>query len=190
MSQSNHRTILHHSGANRGTSLIEVLMAIFILTFGLLGLAALQGKASSAELESYQRGQALILLQDMVSRMENNTANAASYVTATALGTGATDAANCNAGTTRAAIDQCEWSKALKGASETKGTARQGAMINGRGCIEVKVAAKEYTVAVVWQGFAKTIAPTTTACGSDAYDSADTRRAVTSIVRVADLAAS
>jgi type IV pilus assembly protein PilV len=187
MSRNNRRTILRHSGASRGTSLIEVLMAMFILTFGLLGLAALQGRANSAEMESYQRGQALILLQDMVSRMENNTANAASYVTATALGTGTPDV-DCVG--TRAAIDQCEWSKALKGASETKGTAKQGAMINGRGCIEVKVAAKEYTVAVVWQGFAKTIAPATTACGSDAYDSADTRRAVTSIVRVADLAAS
>jgi type IV pilus assembly protein PilV len=181
---------------SRGTSLIEILVTIIILTFGLLGLAALQGKANVAELESYQRGQALILLQDMANRMENNRTKAADYVTSTALGTNATDATDCGTtvtpSTTLAMIDQCEWSKALKGASEIKTgtTTKQGAMIDGRGCIEaVTGTANQYRIAVVWQGLTTTSAPTTTACGSGLYGSELTRRAVTSIVQIADLAA-
>lgn len=177
--------------ASRGITMIEVLVTIIIITFGLLGLAALQGKAHVMEMESYQRGQALILLQDMVSRIENNMANSGSYVTSTPLGTGATDAANCNAtGTTRAAADKCEWSKAIKGSSETNSGTAQGAMINGRGCIEEIVSGQVYSVAVVWQGNNKTKAPDTTTCGSGLYDSEDTRRAVTAVVRKPNLSGS
>jgi type IV pilus assembly protein PilV len=191
MTQLNYQ-VVSHMGAARGTSLIEVLMAIFVLTIGLLGLAGLQGKANTAELESYQRGQALILLQDMATRMENNTADAAAYATGatTPLGTGATDAGTCTSEGTRAAVDKCEWSKALKGASETRATVKQGAMINGRGCIEEVIAGREYTVSVVWQGLAKTSAPATTDCGDGSYDSAETRRAITTTVRIPDLTAS
>jgi type IV pilus assembly protein PilV len=191
MTQLNYQ-VVSHMGAARGTSLIEVLMAIFVLTIGLLGLAGLQGKANTAELESYQRGQALILLQDMATRMENNTGDVTAYATGAAapLGTGATDAAACASEASRAAIDKCEWSKALKGASETLATVKQGAMINGRGCIEEVTAGREYTVSVVWQGLAKTSTPSTTACGAGSYDSVETRRVITTTVRIPDLTAS
>jgi type IV pilus assembly protein PilV len=172
---------------SKGMSMMEVLMTIIIMTFGLLGLAALQGRAHTGELESYQRGQALILLQDMVDRMESNTSNAASYVTATPVGTSASDATDCTSGgtATRAATDLCEWSKALKGSAEMQSGSAQGAMINGRGCVQEVVAGQQYLVSVVWQGISRTKAPTTT-CGSDAglYDSAETRRAVTALVQL------
>lgn len=175
---------------NSGMSMIEVLVTIVVITFGLLGLAALQGKAHVMEMESYQRGQALLLLQDMVSRMENNLSNADNYVTASPLGAGTTDAANCNAnGTTRADVDKCEWSKAIKGSSETTGGVAQGAMINGRGCISAITTGSVYLIAVAWQGNNKTKAPDTTTCGSGLYDSEDTRRAVTAVVRRANLTA-
>ena len=172
---------------HRGSSLIEVLVSLLIMTFGMLGLAGLQNHAQIAELESYQRQQALILLEDMAARMENNKANTASYVTASPLGTSASDAANCSQ-TTLKAIDQCDWSKMLKGVAEVKGSTKLGAMIGARGCIKEEVAGKEYTIAVVWQGMNKTVSPATT-CGAGLYDSNETRRAVTTIVRVADLAA-
>lgn len=186
------RTLPRSLRHSRGTSLIEVLVTIIILTFGLLGLAALQGKANVAELESYQRGQALVLLQDMVSRMENNRASADIYKTTTALGSGTADddCGTFTSSATLATFDKCEWSKALKGASEVKSGTKQGAMINGRGCIEaVAGIPNQYRIAVVWQGLTTTIAPTTTTCGSGLYDSEATRRAVTSIVQIADLAA-
>src|SRR3569832_1844801 len=131
-----------------GPSLFEVLMAIVILTFGLLGLAALQGKANTAELEAYQRGQALILLQDMTSRIENNVTNVANYVTGTAapLGVGTTDEADCSTLTNRAAIDLCEWSKELKGASEASGNNNKKTKNNKQKNVEIVTTGTEYKV--------------------------------------------
>lgn len=177
--------------AESGTSLIEILISLVILTFGLLGLAALQGRANTAELEAYQRGQALILMQDMVSRIENNVSSVASYVTgATApVGAGLADAADCTTLGNRAATDLCEWSKTLKGSSEVVGTSNKGAMIDGRGCVETITAGREYRVSVVWQGMGKIANPTTTTCGNGSYDSSESRRAVTTIIRIPDLTA-
>lgn len=171
-----------------GISLIEVLMSIVIVSFGLLGLAALQGKATNAELESYQRGQALVLLQDMVNRIENNPNNAESYLTAEMpLGTGAASA-NCSALQARAAIDLCEWNNLLQGASERIDNQSIGAMINARGCIDTTATEREYRISVVWQGMGNTTAPTNTDCGAGLYDSEESRRAVTSTVHIPDLA--
>jgi type IV pilus assembly protein PilV len=171
-----------------GTSMIEILVTVLILAIGMLGLAALQGQAHISELESYQRGQALVLLQDIGSRIEGNMNNAANYVTG-AVGTGATDASDCTTLGTRAAIDLCEWSKALKGSSEVSGGTKQGAMINGRGCVQTTATANVYMISVVWQGINKTAVPATT-CGQGSYDSENSRRAVTMTVQVPDLSGS
>jgi type IV pilus assembly protein PilV len=55
-----------------GFSLIEVLVTIGILMVGLLGLAALQTNATMAEMEAYQRSQALVLVQDLADRIAAN----------------------------------------------------------------------------------------------------------------------
>ena len=170
--------------------MLEVLVTILILAIGMLGLAALQGQAHTSELESYQRAQALVLLQDLSSRMEGNIGNAANYVT-TAVGTGVTDATDCTGLGTRAAIDLCEWSKALKGSSEIKGggTTKQGAMIDGRGCVATTAVANIYLVSVVWQGLNATAVPATI-CGKDLYDSERSRRAVTMTINIPTLSGS
>ena len=74
----------------RGTSMIEVLVTLVIVAIGLLGLAGLQSRLQISEMESYQRAQALILLNDMASRLAANRANAASYITPGPLGAGMT----------------------------------------------------------------------------------------------------
>jgi type IV pilus assembly protein PilV len=175
----------------RGTSLIEVLVTMVVVAFGLLGLAAFQSKAQVGSVESYQRAQASVLLQDMQSRLAANSADAASYVTANPLGTGATGDADCAAAAARAARDQCEWSQALKGAGEQKGTAKVGAMQDARGCI-AQVQAQNtapgvctpavYLITVAWQGLHRTRAPAQ-ACGKDQYGDDSNRRAMS--VRVA-----
>src|SRR5207253_3006873 len=63
-----------------GFSLIEVLVTIVILMIGLLGLAALQTNATVAEMEAYQRSQALVLVQDMADRIASNKLNADTYI--------------------------------------------------------------------------------------------------------------
>ncbi len=173
----------------RGTSMIEVLVTLVIVAIGLLGLAGLQSRLQISEMESYQRAQALILLNDMASRLAANRANAASYITAGPLGAGM----SCPTSTaTRQESDAGEWCNALQGAAETLGGSRVGAMVGGRGCIE-PVGADAFLITVAWQGLTPIAAPVPT-CGQDAYDTAGTpctgdlcRRVITTIVRIGDL---
>lgn len=176
----------------RGVTMIEVLVALLILTVGLLGVAGLQARMQTAEVEAFQRAQAVVLLQDMVDRINANRRNAASYATGSVvLGTSTT--LDCSApGTDIALKDKCAWSDALTGAAETKGSSKLGAMNEARGCITVPVATmpREVVVAVVWQGIVPTVAAGGTTCGSGvaAYGSDDKlRRAMTARVKIACL---
>ena len=170
----------------RGFSLIEVLVTILILTVGLLGLAGLQSRALTSQMEAYQRSQALILLKDMAERINANRSDAASYVTT--LGTGAVCPA---AGLTVASVDLNEWCEALMGAAEVQSGANIGAMIGARGCIYQTVAPAagvpgEYLVAVAWQGFNSTAIPAID-CGEDQYGDETKRRVVALPLTIADL---
>jgi type IV pilus assembly protein PilV len=178
----------------RGTSLIEVLVSLLIVAFGLLGLAGLQGRLQTSEVEAYQRSQAILLLDDMASRLATNRANAASYVTAAALGIGiACPVLGTNP--TRQEIDTAEWCVALQGAAESASGANAGAMIGGRGCVEA-LPDDEYLITVAWQGLTPVSAPpASVSCGRDQYDDTGNgdctddrcRRVVTTIVRIGTL---
>lgn len=176
----------------RGTSMIEVLITIVILTFGLLGLVGLQTKLQVSEMEAYQRAQALMLLDDMATRIASNRTSADDYVTGTPLGAGMTCPTTTDS---RQEIDFGEWCNQLQGAAETSGGTRVGAMIGGRGCVE-DMANGEYMVTVAWQGMGPLSAPpASVACGAGLYEGdAGTactgelcRRTVTTIVRIAAL---
>ncbi len=56
----------------RGVGLIEVLVAVAILAFGLLGIAAMQATALRNSQSSYQRSQAVTLSYSMFDRMRAN----------------------------------------------------------------------------------------------------------------------
>ena len=167
-----------------GFSMIEVLVTIAILMIGLLGLAALQTNATIAELEAYQRSQALVLVQDMADRIAANKADADSYKRDD-IGLAV---ANC-ASLTGAALDLCEWGNKLAGAAEvTAGGTRTGAMIGARGCI-TEPTPNFYMVTIAWQGMsaAGTSTPGAT-CGASAYGTGQ-RRTVSMVVRVGLLGA-
>lgn len=188
------------SGDPRGTSgfsLIEVLVTLVVVALGLFGLTALQAKLQLSEIDSYQRSQALLLVQDMADRITANRKNAAAYVTAsgTELGTGVTPATNCAAETTPTLRDHCEWGTALQGAAEKEGTTLTGAMVGARGCIE-DIGSDSYLVSVVWQGLTPLSAPPDgLTCGAGDYDGGDgspcqadiCRRAISTIVRIGTL---
>ncbi len=172
--------------------MIEVLITIVILAFGLLGLAGLQSKIHVALVESYQRAQAVLLLTDMTERIKANRNQAASYVTADVLGTDDSQPDDCNTTAIGVARDHCEWSKALKGAAEVKDTANVGAMAGARGCITEVQAPNPasgvctpgiYQVTVAWQGMYETKAPDA-ACGKDLYGADTQRRAISARVSV------
>jgi type IV pilus assembly protein PilV len=183
------RNLSFSPSRQHGTSLVEVLVTVIVLAFGLLGIAALQAKAQVGNLESYQRAQAVVLLQDMRARISTNGADAANYVTATPLGTSDSQPADCStvAGTT--GQDLCAWSNELKGAAEvdTASNSKVGAMIGARGCIEELQAKNDaagvcqpgiYRLTVVWQGMHQTKA-SSLACGKNSFGTDDSyRRAI------------
>lgn len=177
-----------------GFSLIEVLITILILAIGLLGLAGLQTKMLGAEFESYQRSHALVLAQDMVSRINANrsAARASAYSGSTAYGTGHALGDSACTQTAVADRDLCLWSRALKGANTTDdANAKVGAMVGARGCIETisGSATSEVVlrVTVAWQGLSPTVAPSL-GCGQGSYGTDDSmRRAVSMLVTLAYL---
>ena len=185
------RPLTHAPCRQSGTSLLEVLITMVVVAFGLLGIAIFQAKAQVGSIEAYQRAQAVLLLEDLQSRINGNSAQADNYVTASALGTGDTQPSNCSAVAAGSARDLCEWSASLKGAAEVKAGANIGAMTGARGCVS-QVQARDtstgvcrqaiYLVSVAWQGMHPTMAPAL-ACGRDAYGADTNRRAIS--VRVA-----
>ena len=60
----------------RGTSLIEVLVAVVVLAVGLLGVAGMQMSALRNNQSAYQRSVAAMLASSIAERMEANRTNA------------------------------------------------------------------------------------------------------------------
>lgn len=184
--------------AARGVVLFEVMISIVILAVGLLGLAKLQASTRQIEMESYQRAQAVILLQDMVGRLSANNKAAACYALtdlasgAPYLGYGGALPANCGIGTitqqNTAINDLTQWHQLLAGTAETDGGVQVGAMIGARGCIAFDAATNVYIVTVAWQGLLESSAPPGLTCAAGLYGSEPRRRAVSAVVRIATLA--
>ena len=190
--------------AQRGFTMLEVLVALLILLIGLLGLAGLLVTTQQGEVEAYQRKQAAVLLQDMVDRLQANNKVAGTagtcyaFTTGTgtpALGTGnAVDATfTCSGGTPgqndRGSEDLKAWNNALLGTSERKGSAQVGAIIDARGCI-TNPSPDVYTVMVAWKGLQPTVAPPAAyTCGVGLYTDERLRRVIAVTVRIARLTA-
>ena len=172
--------------AQSGFSMIEILITIGILVVGLLGLAGLQANVSKAELEAYQRAQALVFVQEFVDRMSNNKKNIGDYVMNDIGAAGVEVDCTGMEGSKR---DLCELNNALVGASEKKttGGAAVGAMIGGRACI-TSPNINLYVITIAWQGFRKTKAPSE-ACGAGQYGDDSLRRTVSFPLRVATMTA-
>ncbi len=182
-----------------GTTLVEVLVSLVVLLIGLLGLAGLQVQAQQSEMESYQREQALILLQDMVGRINANRKVAACYAVTTDttsgtpyLGTDSTiGTPTCTVGTAEqnalAVKDITDWNDLLLGSAEVAAGNKVGAMIGARGCIDYDATTNLYRVTVAWQGLGKTFAPVGANCGQGLYGDETLRRTVSLTVRIANL---
>jgi len=194
-----------------GYSLIEVMITMFIIAIGLLGLAGLQARALTGEIEAASRGQGLLLANDMADRIAANLSaakipsGAATYDqkdgggVLTVFGTDYSNscitanpasltaqAACCQTKSSQAEIDICEWDLALKGIAESSGSATKiGAMAGARGCVFLQ-STNIYEIDVVWQGRDATGAVASDlTCGSTAITTK--RRGVSRRLRVSDL---
>jgi type IV pilus assembly protein PilV len=186
-----------------GFTMLEILISLFLIAIGLLGMLGLQAQATVAEFESYQRGQALILVQDMVDRINANRGAGGCYVVTTDAANGSPQLGAGNAPTvctggfgttvTRAMAnkDLADWDNALKGASEKKGGTNVGGLLGARGCVSQDAVTGNYRVAIAWQGMSPTVAPTAVdanaTCGLNQYGNEAARREVNITFRIADL---
>jgi type IV pilus assembly protein PilV len=178
-----------------GVSLVEVLVAMVIVAIGLLSLVVLHGRLHVLQVESYQRSQALIILNDMASRIQLNRNDADAYVTGAADPIGIGMVCPVGPAATRQEADVIEWCSTLQGAAESIGGDGVGAMLGARACVE-NIAAGEYLLTVAWQGMSPLSAPpASVGCGADLYDGAGDspcvndlcRRVVTTVVQIATL---
>lgn len=191
-----------HPQQNRrpaGTSMLEVLVTLVILLVGLLGLAGLMVQSQRAETESYQRAQALILLQDMAGRINANRTAANCYAITTDpvngapyLGTGAAAPPPCSLGTVEAYSlannDLAAWNQLLVGSAESMGATNVGGLIGARGCVSYNATTGVYLISVAWQGLGKTLAPGAgLGCGKGLYGDEAQRRVVSMTLQVANL---
>ena len=102
-----------------GASLIEVLVAVVLLTFGILGAAGLQVVGTKSNHGSYLRSQAVSLAYDVADRMRANAAGATAnnynttqanlYVAATGPACGVV------LGAVGVAVDVNQWKSCLEG---------------------------------------------------------------------------
>lgn len=152
-------TPIRRAAPQSGFGMIEVLVTLFILLVGLLGLAGVLVQSQRSELESYQRAQGLLLAQDMAARinMNRNLARCYAYTTNGQqwLGNGATVGLPpaCSAAQTKTGVlvnnqvnelaqDLQDWNTLLLGAAETSNGNNVGAMTMARGCISYDVASE------------------------------------------------
>lgn len=97
-----------------GLGMIEILVAVLILSIGLLGLAAMQVTSTKMTTQAQQKTQAILLAQDLIERVRANRDNAADYD-----GLEVTDADSCetdfnpDAGNVEA-NDEAEWTNGVR----------------------------------------------------------------------------
>lgn len=168
--------------ACRGFGLVEVLIALFVLSVGLLGATGLQLTSKRAGQEAMQRTTATMLAQDIVERMRSNAVELSTY---TAVGAGRTldgstmPAVDCSAACTAADLagyDLYEWERALAGVTAQVGGANAGGLVDPTACVSGPAGGSGiYTVVIAWRGLTRLSNPAIDACGegSGLYDSSD-----------------
>ena len=139
-----------------GSGLIEVAIALLVLSIGTLGLAKLQISARRLGYEALQRTEAVALAADLFERMRANRAVLFAYTTT---GLGAATGSPLPAPATRCDLGSCtalqlttwdlwQWERGLNGAATGDSA---GGLVSPTGC--VAVSGRRVTVDIVWQGF-------------------------------------
>ena len=84
------KTVPMKQQTQRGFTLIEVMIVFFVLSVGLLGMAALQMKSMQYNQAAYIRSQATVAAYDMLDRMRVNTGGNYAHTVGTAVPSGST----------------------------------------------------------------------------------------------------
>ncbi len=129
----------------KGATLLEVLVAVLVLSIGLLGIAGLQVISMKYTSSAYQRAQATQLAYDVIDRMRTNRDEAEKYGSGYVVALGGSysvsttcEAASCNP-TAMATYDIANWKVALA-----------ATLPSGDGSVSVNTATKMVTVNIRW----------------------------------------
>jgi type IV pilus assembly protein PilV len=142
----------------RGFTLIEVLIAFIILSFGLLGAVALQAKAKQASFDAMQRAAAIALGNDIIQRMR---ANDNTGLTARYNGTFSSDDklnkqlrcyTNVCTAAEIAALDKQQWIRAIQARENTGALDDATVCINNQADPARGSNAFNLEVVISWQG--------------------------------------
>jgi len=139
------RTTFSSRPGKNGFSLVEVLVALLVISIGMLGLAALYVETLRLNRTAIFRTQAVTLASDMAERIRANTGGAAGYAGAGAdsgCNEGATAAVECTAAQ-MAAQDIFDWQQMAQ-TLLPGGTATIGVVAAGGGTPNV------YTLTITW----------------------------------------
>ena len=188
-----------------GFALVESMVTVVVVAFGLLGIAGLVSRSFTTEVDAMQRAQAAMLLQDMVTRIEGNRANAAAYVTGdtgvtgyvsttTPSGTTAYSFVSCDPASPTVDRDRCEWGQLLAGGNERIDSTNAGVLVGAMGCVhQIDAFNRIYAVTIAWQGASASAAPIVdngfapTGCGRDQFGNENQRRLMTTLLRIGTL---
>lgn len=123
-----------------GLGMIEILVALLILSIGLLGLAAMQVTSTKMTSQAQQKTQAILLAEDMIERVRANRDNAGTYdgITVDSDDSCETDFAP-DASSTVAANDEDEWINSVR-----------CLLGNGQGDVTVNTANETVDVDLSW----------------------------------------
>ena len=171
-----------------GATLIEILISLLMIAFGLLGIAGFITKSTTLTSETTQRARASALLSDMAARISSNKPIAAGYVAAASANPDLGKAVESCVGKVAAALDVCQWSNLLAGVNDA-GSTGNSAALGFRGCITKPTADANYVVAVAWGAMSQSFPPADS-FGAGSFGDDTYRRVLRAQVRIPNLGSS
>jgi type IV pilus assembly protein PilV len=164
-----------------GSTLLESLIAVVVLSVGLLGIAMLQLQSKHLSTQEIQRSGASLLTNEIVERMRNNNDRLSDYFTTVGGGTiNAAPSPDCSSASNPcivqeiASYDLWQWEQAIDGASESLNGQNTGGLSLATGCITGPAGGGTgmYTVSVAWRGQSLATNVNTNSCGQSSgnYD--------------------
>ncbi len=155
-----------------GFTIIEVLVALLIISIGLLGVAGLIAESQKSVLEVQQREIALRLANDIIARMTTNGDALSTYdgTVNSAIAEPGTlcDSSNANCTPDQlAAWDLWQWSNNLHGSViQTASDTNAGGLVNPVACIEID--SNNVSLSIAWRGkFTRPDSHADKTCGDD-----------------------